>query len=93
MRFDWWTLALQFVNVVVLIWLLSRFLFRPVADIIAARQAAITRSLDDVATKQAQVDAERAAIEQTRAGFHDERGKLLAEAGAAAARERELTSA
>lgn len=40
MRIDWSTLALQTVNVVVLVWLLSRFLFRPVSDIIAKRQAA-----------------------------------------------------
>ena len=30
MRIDWWTLALQTVNVLILIWILSRFLFRPV---------------------------------------------------------------
>ena len=39
MHFDWWTLALQTVNVLVLIWILARFFFRPVADIVAKRQA------------------------------------------------------
>ncbi|WP_027213125.1 F0F1 ATP synthase subunit delta [Burkholderia sp. WSM2232] len=38
MRIDWWTLALQTINALVLIWLLARFLFRPVANIIAERQ-------------------------------------------------------
>ena len=32
MHIDCWTLALQTINVVVLIWLMSRFLFRPIAD-------------------------------------------------------------
>ena len=32
MHIDWWTLALQTVNVLVLIWLLARFFFRPVMD-------------------------------------------------------------
>ena len=31
MQIDWWTLGLQTVNALVLIWLLSRFLFRPIA--------------------------------------------------------------
>ena len=34
MRIDWWTLALQAVNVLILVWLLGRFLFRPVMDAI-----------------------------------------------------------
>ena len=32
MQIDWSTLALQTVNVLVLVWLLARFLFRPVSD-------------------------------------------------------------
>ena len=40
MHFDPWTLALQTINVLVLVWLLAHFLFRPVAGIIAARRAA-----------------------------------------------------
>ncbi len=40
MRIDWSTLALQTINALVLIWLLARFLFRPVAGIIAERQKA-----------------------------------------------------
>ncbi len=38
MRIDWTTLALQTVNAIVLVWLLARFLFRPVASIIVQRQ-------------------------------------------------------
>jgi F-type H+-transporting ATPase subunit b len=40
MKIDWWTLGLQTINILVLVWILSRFLFRPVSDMIAARQAA-----------------------------------------------------
>ena len=43
MKIDWWTLGLQAVNVLILVWLLSRFLFKPVAAIIAERQQAATR--------------------------------------------------
>ena len=36
MTIDWWTLGIQAVNVVILVWLLGRFFWRPVAAMIAA---------------------------------------------------------
>jgi len=59
MRIDWWTLGLQAVNVLVLIWLLARFLFRPVVDIIAARQKAAEQLLGDAKAAKAEAEAER----------------------------------
>jgi len=53
MQIDWWTLGLQTVNALVLIWLLSRFLFRPIASILAERRAAAVRLLEDAAAKEA----------------------------------------
>ena len=44
MRIDWWTLALQTVNVLILIWILSRFLFRPIMAIIEERRAAAAQA-------------------------------------------------
>ena len=49
MRFDWTTLALQTVNVLVLLWLLRRFLFRPVVEIIAERKDAAEKLLAEAA--------------------------------------------
>ncbi|MGE0224821.1 MAG: F0F1 ATP synthase subunit delta [Acetobacteraceae bacterium] len=57
MRIDWWTLGLQAVNALVLIWILARFLFRPVAAIIDERRGAARRLLDEA-------DARRAAAEK-----------------------------
>ena len=39
MTIDWWTLGIQTVNVVILIWLLGRFFWRPVAAMIEQRRA------------------------------------------------------
>jgi F-type H+-transporting ATPase subunit b len=47
MRIDWWTLSLQTVNAIVLIWLLAYFFFRPIADVIAARKAAAAQMLEE----------------------------------------------
>ena len=68
MHIDWWTLTLQTVNVLILIWILSRFLFRPVADMVAARQAAARKLLDDAQAIKATAaaDREKAAAEAAR---------------------------
>ena len=58
MHIDWWTLALQTINAVVLIWILSRFLFRPVAAMIATRQAEARRLLDEAGAAKAEATAE-----------------------------------
>ena len=47
MRIDWWTLGLQTINVLVLVWILGRVFFRPLADIVAARRAEAAKLLDE----------------------------------------------
>ena len=47
MRIDWWTLGLQTINILVLVWLLAHFLFRPIAAIIAERKALARKLLDE----------------------------------------------
>lgn len=99
MTLDWWTLALQTVNVVVLVWLLGRFLFRPIAAIIAERQKAVQAGLDAAETArheaeatqakaQAEIDAmaqKRAEmVKQARAEAEAEKARLLEEARASA---------
>ncbi|MDR3453737.1 MAG: F0F1 ATP synthase subunit B, partial [Rhodoferax sp.] len=61
MKIDWWTLGLQAINVVVLVWLLSRFLFKPVAAIIAERQAAAARLLSEAQAARDAAQRERDA--------------------------------
>jgi F-type H+-transporting ATPase subunit b len=88
MRIDWWTLALQTVNVLILIWLLARFLFRPVADIVARRQEEANKLLADAAEVQRQADDARADLERAHANIIAGRDKVIAEAHTAAESER-----
>jgi F-type H+-transporting ATPase subunit b len=67
MHIDWWTLALQTVNVVILIWLLGHFLFRPIADIMARRQEQAGKLLAEAAAARSQADQTRAESERVRA--------------------------
>ncbi|CAK0382597.1 ATP synthase F0 subunit B [Burkholderia pseudomallei] len=89
MRIDWSTLALQTVNVVVLVWLLSRFLFRPVSDIIAKRQAAARKLIDDASRERDVAHAERERARAERASLAAARDDALKDALAQAAAERE----
>ncbi len=89
MHIDWWTLALQAANVLILIWLLSRFFYRPLAGIIEKRRAAATSLLAEASAARAAVDAEKAAVAATRQGFAAEREKILADAHSQAQSDRD----
>ncbi|KEO55540.1 ATP synthase F0 subunit B [Thioclava indica] len=84
MNFDFWGLGLQALNAVILIWLLSRVFWRPVAAAITRRQAAAQTLLGDAKATQDKADAALAELTAARAGIAAERDKVLAEAKDAA---------
>jgi len=86
MKIDWWTLGLQTVNIAILVWLLQRFFWKPVAGMIAERRAAAQKDLADARAARDQAQAELAEIAKTRTGFAAERDKILADAHAEAER-------
>lgn len=89
MTIDWWTLGLQTVNVLILIWILARFLFKPVAKIIDERQAAAHVALDEARAARGEAQAARDAAMAETAEISRARAELLAQAQDAAKRERE----
>ncbi|KAF1045289.1 F0F1 ATP synthase subunit B family protein [Xylophilus sp.] len=101
MKFDWATFAFQLVNVVVLLALLRHFLFRPVADVIARRQAETDAVLKAAETARAEATAaaaralaeakataaaRRGLMQQTQAEAEAQRRAVLDQAHAEAAR-------
>jgi F-type H+-transporting ATPase subunit b len=84
MTIDWWTLGIQAVNVIILIWLLGRFFWRPVAAMIEHRRATAQQVLAEAETKRSQAADALAQIERTRAGFDQERTSIIAAAHQAA---------
>ncbi len=95
MTLDFWGLGLQAANVLILIWLLSRVFWRPVAAAIVARQAASDAMLDKAKAAQTAADAEMAKATAAHDGFAAERAALLdtARAEAEAATKTALASA
>jgi F-type H+-transporting ATPase subunit b len=84
MHLDWWTIGLQTVNFAILVWLLHRFLYRPVLAMIDARKAEIGRQFDDAKTAEERAKAQLAAVETERAGIAAEREAALAATAAQA---------
>lgn len=77
MQIDWWTLALQAVNFLVLVWLLWRFLYRPVRDVIEKRKELAEQAFAEAAKKEAEAEAARQHFEEGRAGLAQERQDML----------------
>jgi F-type H+-transporting ATPase subunit b len=88
MLVDWFTVAAQALNFLVLAWLLKRFLYRPVLDAIDAREAAVARQLAEADATAAQARGQRAEYEQKLAGLQHDAAARLAEAARAAEAER-----
>jgi len=57
MQLDWLTFTLEIVNFLVLVWILQRFLYRPVLETIARRKAEIDKTLADAASRQQDAQA------------------------------------
>ncbi len=87
MNFSWWTFALQAANFIILVWLLRRFLFKPVAAIVARRKEEIARGMTEASAEkqnalnlQRDLQAQRAGIEAERQKmFEEQRGQLAVE--------------
>ncbi len=86
MTIDWWTLGIQTVNILILVWLLGRFFWRPVAAMVEQRRSAAQASLKEAVASQAAAKAALDHIAKTRAGFTAERDAILKTAQEAAAK-------
>jgi F-type H+-transporting ATPase subunit b len=88
MTIDWWTFGLQTVNVLILIWLLSRFFWRPLAGMIERRRVRAQSLLDDAQAARAAAAKALAEAEKRSAGFAEERESILKQARGEAAEAR-----
>lgn len=73
MQIDWWTLGLQTINFLIVIWLLSRFLYRPIRKIVEEREAADKAASDAAAQKLAEAEAIRRTYEERAAQLAESR--------------------
>jgi F-type H+-transporting ATPase subunit b len=80
MKFDWWTFALQAANFLILVWLLQRFLFKPVKAIVARRKEEISRALTEASAEKESAERLKLEIDAKRSEIGAERQTMIDEA-------------
>ncbi|MFP7671844.1 F0F1 ATP synthase subunit B [Marivita sp. S0852] len=88
MSIDWITVAAQIVNFLVLIWLLKRFLYRPILDGITAREAEIATRMGEADMVRKQSEAREAELKAQIADLSASRAEVLETARREAEKER-----
>ncbi len=79
MQFDWWTFGLQLVNFLILLWLLQRFLYRPVQNVIQQRRELVERKQAQAEQLRQKAEKEREKLERLQKEFDAGREKRLAD--------------
>jgi F-type H+-transporting ATPase subunit b len=88
MLIDWFTVGAQALNFLILVWLMKRFLYKPVLHAIDEREKRIAAELADAAAKKDEAAKERDEFQHKQAAFDQQRAALLKQATDEAAAER-----
>jgi len=80
MLIDWFTVVAQAVNFLILVWLLRRFLYRPVLGAIDAREKRVAAQLEDAAARQATAQKEAGDFRRQSEALDQQREELLRKA-------------
>ncbi len=80
MLIDWFTVGAQALNFLVLVWLLKRFLYKPILNAIDAREKLIAGKLADADAKEAEAKQQREAFQRKNDAFDKQRAALMTKA-------------
>lgn len=80
MKIDWFTVIAQAINFLILVWLLKRFLYKPVLHAIDEREKGIATQLAEAEAKKAEAHRESDDFQHKNAAFDQERAALLKKA-------------
>ncbi len=89
MLIDWFTVGAQALNFLILVWLLRRFLYKPILNAIDAREKRIAAELADADAKKAEAKKERDEFQHKNEEFDQQRAELLSKATDEAKAERQ----
>jgi F-type H+-transporting ATPase subunit b len=89
MLIDWFTVGAQAVNFLILVWLMKRFLYKPILNAIDAREKKVAAELADADAKRAEALKERDQFKQKNDDFDRQRLELMNKAQDDAKAERE----
>lgn len=80
MLIDWFTVGAQVLNFLILVWLMKRFLYKPILRAIDARETRIAKELADADARKADAQDERDEFQRKNEQFDRERAELLKKA-------------
>jgi F-type H+-transporting ATPase subunit b len=89
MLIDWFTVGAQALNFIILVWLLKRFLYKPILNAVDAREKRIAAELADADAKKAEAQKERDEFLHKNEEFDQQRAALLSKATDEAKAERQ----
>src|SRR5271156_5234851 len=89
MLIDWFTVSAQALNFLILVWLMNRYLYKPILNAIDAREKRIAAELADAAAKKTEAQKERDEFQHKNEEFDRQRAALLAKATDEAKAERQ----
>ena len=89
MLIDWFTVGAQVLNFIILVWLLKRFLYKPILDAVDAREKRVATELADADAKKAEAKKERDEFQHKNEEFDQQRTALLSKATEEAKAERQ----
>ena len=80
MLIDWFTVGAQIINFLILVWLMKRFLYKPILHAIDEREKQIAAKLADADAKKADAQKERDEFQHKNKDFDQQRAALFSKA-------------
>ncbi len=80
MLVDWFTVAAQALNFLILVWLMKRFLYKPILNAIDERERRIAAELADAAAKKEEAQKEQTEFQLKNEEFDKQRAAMMRQA-------------
>ena len=89
MLIDWFTVGAQALNFLILVWLMRRFLYKPILNAVDEREKRIAEELSNADAKKAEAQKEHDEFQHKNEEFDQQRAELLSKATDEAQAERQ----
>ena len=77
MQINWFTVIAQILNFLVLVWLMKRYLYKPILDAIDQREKKIKEELADAKTKKAEAKSEQEEFNKKNEVFDQQKKEMM----------------
>lgn len=89
MQINWFTVIAQIINFLVLVWLMKKYLYKPILQAVDEREKKIAAELADAKTKKTEAKKERDEFQKKNDVFESHKKKLMHQATSDADKERQ----